>query len=64
MRRAPGLDQIPESLLPAIACAGPLNLSLYDFVVVVLLFAIGDAIMSPDYRRWRFPWEKLASSAG
>jgi CDP-2,3-bis-(O-geranylgeranyl)-sn-glycerol synthase len=59
---APGLDQIPESLLPAIACAGPLGLSSYDIVTIVLLFTIGDAIVSPDYRRWRFPWEKPASS--
>ena len=59
-----GLDQIPESLLPAIACAGPLNLSWYDVVTVVVLFTLGDAIMSPDYRRWRFPWERRAGSAG
>jgi CDP-2,3-bis-(O-geranylgeranyl)-sn-glycerol synthase len=59
---APGLDQIPESLLPAIACAGPLGLSWYDIVTIVVLFTIGDAIVSPDYRRWRFPWEKPVSS--
>ena len=57
-----GLDQIPESLLPAIACAAPLGLSWYDIVTIVVLFAIGDAIVSPDYRRWRFPWEKPAGS--
>lgn len=59
---APVLDQIPESLLPAIACAGPLSLSWHDIALVVILFTIGDAIMSPDYRRWRFPWEGRASS--
>ena len=59
---APGLDQIPESLLPAIVCAGPLSLTWYDIVAVVVLFTIGDAIMSPDYRRWRFPWERRANS--
>lgn len=59
---APVLDQIPESLLPAIACAGTLNLSWFDIVVVVLLFTLGDAIMSPDYRRWRFPWERRTGS--
>ena len=60
---APGLDQIPESLLPAIACAGPLGLSWYDIVTIVVLFTIGDAIMSPDYRQWRFPWERRTNSS-
>ena len=61
---APGLDQIPESLLPAIVCAAPMSLLWYDVVMVVALFAAGDAILSPDYRRWRFPWEWPAGSAG
>lgn len=59
---APGLDQIPESLLPAIVCAGPLNMSWYDIIAVVFLFALGDALLSPGYRRCRFPWERRASS--
>jgi hypothetical protein len=60
----PGLDQIPESLLPAVACAAPLSLSWHDIVAIVVLFTLGDAIMSPDYRRWRFPWERRTGSAG
>lgn len=59
---AVGLDQIPESLFPAIACTGPLSLSWYDVVAIVMLFALGDAIVSPSYRRWRLPWEGPANS--
>ena len=44
--RALGLDQIPESLLPAVAIAPFLTLSLYDIAAVVLLFSIASPIAS------------------
>ncbi len=36
-----GLDQIPESLLPAIACAAYLSLSPIDVLAIVLVFSVG-----------------------
>lgn len=37
-RPAPVLDQLPESLLPALLAAGPLGLTIGDIVLVVVLF--------------------------
>jgi len=36
-----GLDQIPESLLPALACAAYLSLSPIDVLAIVLVFSLG-----------------------
>jgi CDP-2,3-bis-(O-geranylgeranyl)-sn-glycerol synthase len=44
--RASGLDQVPESLLPLLACHGPLSLTLADIVVGVVIFSIGDIVFS------------------
>lgn len=44
--RASGLDQIPESLLPLLACRDPLSLTIGDIVVGVVLFSIGDIVFS------------------
>ncbi len=44
--RALGLDQVPESLLPAIAIAPFLPLSLYDITAVVFLFSLASPIAS------------------
>jgi CDP-2,3-bis-(O-geranylgeranyl)-sn-glycerol synthase len=44
--RATGLDQIPESLLPALACKSSLALSLADLVAVVTLFFVGEVLVS------------------
>jgi CDP-diglyceride synthetase len=44
--RALGLDQIPESLLPALACKSLLALTVADVVLVVTLFSIGELILS------------------
>ena len=44
--RALGLDQIPESLLPALACKSLLALTVADVVLVVALFSIGELILS------------------
>jgi len=44
--QALGLDQIPEALLPMIACAGPLTLSIADLAVGVALFFFGELLLS------------------
>jgi hypothetical protein len=36
-----GLDQLPESLLPALACSFWLPLSLFDVAIIALLFFVG-----------------------
>ncbi len=41
-----GLDQVPESLLPAIACSAYLPLNPTDVVAIVLVFSIGGLAMS------------------
>src|SRR6516225_8111296 len=44
--RALGVDQIPESLLPAVICKNLLGLSLADIVFVVAIFFLGEIVMS------------------
>ena len=44
--RATGLDQIPESLLPLIACSGPLALTYLKVAAFVMIFLIGEIILS------------------
>lgn len=44
--RATGLDQIPESLLPALAVARPLGLNALDVVAVTLAFFAGGVLLS------------------
>jgi CDP-2,3-bis-(O-geranylgeranyl)-sn-glycerol synthase len=41
-----GLDQVPESLLPALACAAFLPLGLIDVLVIVSAFSVGGPIVS------------------
>jgi CDP-diglyceride synthetase len=45
-RSAWGLDQIPESLLPAIVCKEPLGLTAVDLILVVTLFTVGEIVLS------------------
>lgn len=45
--RAPGLDQIPESLLPALAAMPHMALGYFDVVVVVALFCLLEVGISP-----------------
>ena len=45
--RALGLDQIPESLFPLLACQGLLELTITEVVSVVTIFFIGDVVFSP-----------------
>jgi CDP-2,3-bis-(O-geranylgeranyl)-sn-glycerol synthase len=44
--RALGLDQIPEALLPALVCKSLLALTLVDIAVIVVLFTIGEMLLS------------------
>jgi CDP-archaeol synthase len=49
--RVTGLDQIPESLFPLLACRGPLSLTVIDILVGTLVFSIGSIILSPLLHR-------------
>jgi CDP-diglyceride synthetase len=44
--KAPGLDQIPESLIPTLACKKLLALTMVDVAAIVGLFAVGEIILS------------------
>jgi CDP-diglyceride synthetase len=44
--KATGLDQIPESLFPALACRSVLPLTAVDIVVVVTVFFVGELLLS------------------
>jgi CDP-2,3-bis-(O-geranylgeranyl)-sn-glycerol synthase len=40
------LDQIPESLVPAVACRNLLGLTFADIIAVVVLFIIGEVVLA------------------
>jgi CDP-diglyceride synthetase len=44
--RATGLDQIPEALLPFLACRGALALTALDIAAGVTLFFVGEILLS------------------
>ena len=44
--RATGLDQVPESLLPALICWKHLSLSALDVIGVVVVFFAGEIVLS------------------
>ncbi len=44
--RASGLDQVPESLLPLLACRDLLALTAADIVICVAMFVIGEVVLS------------------
>jgi CDP-archaeol synthase len=44
--RATGLDQIPESLLPALACQPALSLGVLDVLAVCAIFFAGEVLLS------------------
>jgi len=44
--RALGLDQIPESLLPLLACRLPLSLFASDIALGVVIFFVGELVIS------------------
>jgi CDP-archaeol synthase len=49
--RATGLDQIPEALLPLIACRSALSLTAADIIVGIALFFVGEVIASQLFYR-------------
>ena len=44
--RALGLDQVPESLFPLLACRDALSLTAADIVLAVWIFFVGELILS------------------
>jgi hypothetical protein len=51
--RAIGLDQVPESLFPLLACRGPFSLTVFDTVVTVAAFFISEILISRILYRFR-----------
>ena len=49
--RATGLDQIPESLFPLLACRSALQLTALDIVVGCAIFFIGEVLLSQLFFR-------------
>jgi CDP-diglyceride synthetase len=45
--RTMGLDQIPESLFPLLACRVYFQLTALDILICVLIFSVGQIILSP-----------------
>lgn len=50
--RATGLDQIPESLFPLLACRGWLSLTVLDTLIGVAAFLIGEILLSRIFFRF------------
>ena len=44
--KATGLDQVPESLLPTLACGTILSLSALDMAVIVVVFFFGEILLA------------------
>jgi CDP-2,3-bis-(O-geranylgeranyl)-sn-glycerol synthase len=51
--RATGLDQIPESLFPLFACRSALSLSFIDVALGVVIFLLGNIVVSRILFRFR-----------
>jgi CDP-diglyceride synthetase len=51
--RATGLDQLPESLLPVLACWRALSLSFLDAIIICAVFMLGEMAISPLLYRLR-----------
>jgi CDP-2,3-bis-(O-geranylgeranyl)-sn-glycerol synthase len=50
--RASGIDQIPECLLPTIAICSTLGLGAFDIISVVIIFFLGQVLLSQALFRW------------
>jgi CDP-diglyceride synthetase len=44
--RAPGLDQLPESIFPLLLCWQALDLNISTAVIVILVFFVGELVLS------------------
>ena len=51
--RAIGLDQVPESLFPLLACRRPFSLTAFDTVATVMAFFIGEILISRILYKFR-----------
>jgi CDP-2,3-bis-(O-geranylgeranyl)-sn-glycerol synthase len=51
--RAIGLDQVPESLFPLLACRRALSLTILDTAVAVVTFFVGEILISRILYRFR-----------
>jgi CDP-diglyceride synthetase len=51
--RASGLDQVPEALLPLLACRHPLSLTTADIGITAALFFIGEVLLSRVFYAFR-----------
>ena len=49
--RATGLDQLPESLFPVLACQSLLDLTLFEGAVIVAVFFTSEVVFSPLFYR-------------
>jgi len=49
--RVTGLDQIPESLFPLLACRGQLSLTWIDILTGAAVFSLGAILLSPVFHR-------------
>ena len=52
--KATGLDQVPESLFPALACKNLLSLSVMDILVCTLVFFVGEVILARVFYKLHF----------
>jgi hypothetical protein len=51
--RAIGLDQVPESLFPLLACRSALSLTISDIAVIVISFFISEILISRVLYKFR-----------
>jgi hypothetical protein len=51
--QAIGLDQVPESLFPLLACREVFSLTALDIAAGTALFVVGELLLSPLLFRWR-----------
>lgn len=51
--KATGIDQIPESLLPLLACREAFSLTTIDIVAVTCIFFVGEVLLSRLLYRYR-----------
>jgi CDP-2,3-bis-(O-geranylgeranyl)-sn-glycerol synthase len=50
--KATGLDQIPESLFPTLACWQVLSLTVLDVLAVAVIFFVGEILLSRVLFKW------------
>src|SRR6478672_11537100 len=60
-RQAIGLDQIPESLLPLLACWFFLPLTIVDVVAATVIFFVSELSLSRVLFKWEDPQPPLLS---